>query len=219
MKYFNTLPNILTTDYSGNAIVLKNLLTRAKLLPQLQDNLLLFYTYSAQESDTPESVAYKYYGDQYRYWIVLHGTQSFDPQWDWPLTSRQFGDYIVSKYKSDAANSLNISANTVSTSQVLYYTQSTVHHYEKSIATTDNTTRTQSIKTIEIDGDTANSVISGTTTISFSDGSSATQSISVNPISIYDYENYLNEDKRNIKLINNSYVGAMESQLKSLMGS
>jgi hypothetical protein len=217
MKYFNTLPSILTTDYSGNKIVLKNLLIRATLLTQLSNNPLLYYTYAVQDEDTPETVAKKYYGDQYRYWIVLHGNKSMDPQWDWPLTSRQFGDYIVSKYTNDAANSLNISANTVSKSQVLYYTQSTIHHYDKSITTTDNSTKTQSIKTIEIDGDTANSVISGKTTISFSDGSSATQSISVNSVSIYEYENTLNENKRDIKLINSSYVLSMESQLKSLM--
>lgn len=217
MKYFNTLPNILTTDYSGNAIVLKNLLTRASLLPQLSNNPLLYYTYAIQDGDTPETVAKKYYGDQYRYWIVLHGNKSMDPQWDWPLTSRQFGAYMISKYTNDTANSLNISANTVSSSQVLYYTQSTVHHYEKSITTIDNTTRTQSIKTIGIDGDTANDVISGITTISFSDGSSATQDLSINSVSIYDYENNLNESKRNIQLINSSYVLSMESQLKSLM--
>jgi hypothetical protein len=217
MKYFNKIPSIITKDYNGNTITLKNILTRATLLPKLETNPLLFYTYTSQDGDTPESVAYKYYDDQYRYWIVLYGNGSLDPQFDWPLSSRQFGDYIISKYTNDAANSLNISANTVSTSQVLYYTQSTVHHYEKSIATTDNTTKTQSVKTIEIDGDTANSVISGKTTISFSDGSSATQSISVNSVSIYEYENTLNENKRNIKLINKSYVGSMESQFESLM--
>lgn len=217
MKYFNTLPNILTSDYNGNTLTLKNILKRAVLLPQLQNNPLLFYTYTSQDGDTPESVAYKYYGDQYRYWIVLYGNGSLDPQYDWPLPSRQFVDFIVSKYTNDTANSLNISANTVTSSQVLSYVQGTIHHYNKIIITTDNVSKTQSAKTIEIDANTANSVISSTSTVTFSDGSSATQITSVVPVSIYDYENNLNEDKRNIKLINNSYVGAMESQFQSLM--
>jgi hypothetical protein len=217
MKYFNTLPKIITTDYNGNTLTLTNLLTRASLLPQLQNNPLLYYTYTTQEGDTPEGVAYKYYGDQYRYWIVLYGNGSFDPQFDWPLNSKQFSNFIVSKYTNDATNSLNISANTITPFQVLTYTQSTIHHYEKSIATTDNASKTQSIKIIEIDGSTANQVSSGTNTITFSNGDSATQTVSVNSVSIYNYENTLNENKRNVKLINSSYVGAMETQLQSLM--
>jgi len=217
MKYFNTLPSIITSDYNGNTLTLKNILTRAALLPQLETNPLLFYTYTSQEGDTPETVAYKYYGDQYRYWMVLYGNGSLDPQFDWPLASRQFNDFIIAKYTNDAANTLSISANTITSNQILSYVQNTIHHYDKIIATTDNTTKTQSIKTIEIDANSANQVLTGITTITFSDGSSATQSVSVNPVSIYDYENTLNENKRNIKLINNSYVGAMESQFQSLM--
>lgn len=217
MKYFNTLPSIITSDYNGNALVLKNLLTRATLIPKLQNNPLLFYTYTTQDGDTPETVAYRYYGDQYRYWIVLYGNGSLDPQFDWPLTSQQFGDFIISKYRNDAANSYNISANTVTNSQILSYVQGTLHHYEKSISTIDNVTQTQSIKIIEIDAITANQVVSETTTVTFSDGTSATQSVSVSPISIYDYENNLNENKRNVKLINKSYIGSLESQFQALM--
>ena len=62
MKYFETLPSIITTDYNNNLIVLKNLLSRAVLLPQTQSDALLLYNYSVQDGDTPETVAYKYYG-------------------------------------------------------------------------------------------------------------------------------------------------------------
>lgn len=222
MKYFNTLPSVITSDYNGNTLTLKNILTRATLLPQLETNPLLFYTYTSQEGDTPETVAYKYYGDQYRYWIVLYGNGSLDPQFDWPLSSQQFSKYIVNKYMSVATNeqytpTASNTANAYIFSQVMSYTQNTKHHYDKIITTTDNITKTQSIKTIEIDANSANQVVTGITTVTFSDGSSATQSVSVNPVSIYDYENTLNENKRNIKLINNSYVGAMESQFQSLM--
>jgi hypothetical protein len=179
----------------------------------------LFYTYSVQDGDTPESIAYKYYGDQYRYWIVLYGNQSLDPQWDWPMSTRQFGKFIVDKYTNDTANAFNISANTVTSSQVLSYTQGTIHHYEKVISTIDNVTRTESVKIVNVDGDTANQVLSSKQTITFSNGTSATQTTSVNTVSIYDYEDDLNESRRNIKLINSSYVTQMESQLKSIMGS
>jgi hypothetical protein len=43
-------------------------------------------------------------------------------------------------------------------------------------------------------------------------------SISKSLVTIYDYENLLNESKRNIQLINSSYVNQMESQYQELVG-
>jgi hypothetical protein len=218
MKYFDTLPSIVTTDYNNNLILLKNLLARAVLLPQVQNNPLVLYTYAVQDGDTPETVAYKYYGSVDRYWIVLHGNQSLDPQWDWPLTSQQFQKYIIKKYKQDTANSLSISVNSTNDSQVLSYTLGTVHHYEKTITTRDNVTQTQGVKTITIDETTYNSTTTSDRTVTFSDGSTSIQSTTKDVVSIYNHENNLNEAKRNIKLINSSFAGSLELQLKSLMG-
>ena len=218
MKYFDTLPSIITTDYNNNLILLKNLLARAVLLPQIQNNPLVLYTYAVQDGDTPETVAYKYYGSVDRYWIVLHGNQSLDPQWDWPLTSQQFQKYIIKKYKQDTANSLSISVNSTNDSQVLSYTLGTVHHYEKTITTRDNVTQTQAVKTITIDETTYNSTTTSDRTVTFSDGSTSIQSTTKDVVSIYNHENNLNEAKRNIKLINSSFAGSLELQLKSLMG-
>ena len=218
MKYFDTLPSIITTDYNNNLILLKNLLARAVLLPQIQNNPLVLYTYAVQDGDTPETVAYKYYGSVDRYWIVLHGNQSLDPQWDWPLTSQQFQKYIIKKYKQDTANSLSISVNSTNDSQVLSYTLGTVHHYEKTITTRDNVTQTQGVKTITIDETTYKSTTTSDRTVTFSDGSTSIQSTTKDVVSIYNHENNLNEAKRNIKLINSSFAGSLELQLKSLMG-
>ena len=57
MRYFNSLPNLITTDNKGNLLALKNLLVRTSLLTKLQENPLLFYKYDLQEGDTPEIVA------------------------------------------------------------------------------------------------------------------------------------------------------------------
>jgi hypothetical protein len=217
MKYFETLPSIITTDYNNNLVLLKNLLARAVLLPQVQNNPLLLYSYAIQDGDTPEIVAHKYYGNVDRYWIVLHGNQSLDPQWDWPLTSQQFQKYIVGKYKQDTANSLNISVSSTNESQILSYTLGTVHHYEKTITTRDNVTQTQAVKTITIDETTYDSTTITERTATFSDGSTSIQSTTKDIVSIYNHENNLNEAKRNIKLINSSFAGSLELQLKSLM--
>jgi len=208
MEYFSSLPFLTTTDGNGNSIVLRNLLVRTGLIPQLAKNPLLMYRYAVQDGDTPEIVANKYYGSPFRYWIALYGNpQMMDPQSDWPLSTKNFTIYLQDKY----ATSANGTAN------VLSYTLGTVHHYEKVITTIDNTTKTTAIKVVEVDQDTYNSIIPLTTTSTFPDGSSITYTVEPNAVSIYNYEDQANESKRNIDLINSTYASAIETQYQSLV--
>ena len=209
MKYFNSLPLLINKDSNNNSYLLKNILIRTKLVSELSRNPMIFYKYSIQESDTPESIAYKYYGDQYRYWLIFMANEIMDPQWDWPLTSREFLTYIKDKYATDAGGVEN----------VLSYTQGTVHHYEKVITTLDNVTQTTAIKSVVVDFDTYNLIQTQTKTKSFSGGATVTHTTSKNAVSIYDYENELNESKREINLINSSYVSGLELQFENLVGS
>lgn len=207
MKYFDTIPFTTTLDARGNALQLKNLTLRSKLIPQLAQNPLIFYAYSIQDGDTPEIIAYKYYGDPYRYWVVLVANEMMDPSWNWPLDTRQFTTYLIDKYQA-AANGAN----------VLSYTQSTIHHYEKIITTYDDSVQTTVIKNIIVDEDTYNATVPSSKSASFpSENALVSYSVSKEAVSIFDYENNLNESKRNIKLINSAYVGDIENQFKYLM--
>jgi hypothetical protein len=210
MLYFNTLPKILTNDNKNNAIVLTNLLARVELVQNLMNNPLLFYNYDIQDGDTPDIIASKYYGDPYRYWLVLFSNQILDPQWEWPISSQQFTLYLNDKYSVAA----NTNANTV-----LAYTSSTTYEYRKIITTTDQTTLTTTSKTYVIDEPTYLATIPSTQTITFTNGTTATQTIAIESVSIYDWETEQNEAKRNIKLINAIYAPQFESQFKSLMGT
>ena len=208
MLYFNTLPKILTTDNKGNGIVMTNIMARAELLQQLLSNPLIFYSYDIQEGDTPDIVATKYYGDPYRYWLVLFSNQILDPQWQWPLSSQQFTIYLTDKY-GEAAN-----ANTV-----LSYTQGTIYEYRKIVTTTDSITQQSTSTTYIIDESTYYTLNTGTTTVTFPDGTMSTQTITGQAVSIYEWEYEQNEAKRNINLINAIYAPQFESQFKSLMGT
>ena len=78
MLYFDTLPKIITPDQNGQPILLTNIMVRAKLLEELENNPMLFYQYSIQDGDTPEIIADKYYNDSYRYWIILYSNKVGD---------------------------------------------------------------------------------------------------------------------------------------------
>ena len=211
MRYFDSLPYISNTDQYGNVTLLKNILLRTELIPKLASNPLLFYEYELRDGDTPEIIANKYYGDSYRYWIVLYGNpQIMDPQFDWPLSSNQFLTYLQNKY-ADAAGGVD---------NVLSYTQTAYYRFLKIITTVDNTTGTTAVKTVIVDEDTFYNHTPGlATTQTFADGTSVTYTITKRVLSIYEYENDLNEAKRNIKLINKNYANDMELQYKTLVSS
>jgi Base plate wedge protein 53 len=207
MKYFESLPNFVSTDSNGNYVISKNILTRAVLPDSVLYNPLIFYKYDIQDEDTPESIANKYYGDPYRFWLVLLPNQIIDPQWNWPMSQKLFTDYLNDKY-SDLATANNQS--------VVSYTQGTIKNYIKSVQVTDNLSQTTTTNLYVIDSNAYANVIPSTTT----NGSGAytlTQTISKYPQYILDYEIQLNEAKRTIYLINSTYVTSIESQFSSLM--
>jgi hypothetical protein len=211
------MPKIATIDYVGNQIVLTNLMIRTEIIPSLLNNPLLFYSYDIQEGDTPEIIADKYYGDSYRYWIVLYANQIIDPQWQWPMSQNLFTDYVISKYRNAAANSLNISANTVTSGQILAYTEGNIQNYVKTITTIDSSTNDKTSKNYYIDSTAYFLTQESTDVVSFSTGARATQIINKYTESIYDYEMRLNEANRNINLVNSAYVTQFELQFQSLL--
>jgi len=197
MQYFDTLPKIVQTDTVGIPRVFTNLMARASMIPDVLKNPLVYYSYDIQDGDTPETIAYKYYGDSYRYWIVLFANELLDPQWSWPMTTNVFDSYMEEKYPSGN-------------------TTTTIHHYEKTLTQTDNSTNTITINTIDINEDTYNSIIENTQTYSVAN-STVTVKTNKRAVTIYDYELEANEAKRKINILNSVYVDQMESQFKALM--
>jgi hypothetical protein len=197
MKYFSNLPKLLKTDAKGNSIILTNLLARTSVVPSLLKNPLLFYQYDIQDGDTPEIVATKYYGDPYRFWIVLFSNQILDPQFEWPLNTNQFQDYLNSKYPST-----NI--------------YSTAYSYQKIITQVDNGTNTTTVNKIQIDEHEYDTLVLSTQTYTLPTGT-VTVTIDKTVTSIYEYELQQNESKRTINLINSGYADQLEAEIKNLM--
>lgn len=172
-------------------------MARASVLPDVLKNPMVYYNYDIQEGDTPEIIAHKYYGDSYRYWIVLFANQLLDPQWDWPMTSSVFQSYLTEKYGTFA----------------IY---SEAHHYEKIITQYDANSQTTTVETIIIDEGEYNTLVDSTNTYTLPSGP-VTITTTKLAVSYYDYESRMNENKRNIRILNSRYVDQLESQFKSLM--
>ena len=208
MYYFKTLPKIITPDQNGYPILMTNLLARSTIVQELLNNPMQFYEYAIQEGDTPEIVAEKYYGDPFKYWIVLFSNQILDPVWEWPMAYATFLEYLDLKYATEAADA---------DKSPFEYTNTTVYEYKKIITTIDVYTRTETIKDVSITQSDYNTLTESTTTYDIPGGTSCIVSITKNIVTLYDYEEELNESRRQIKLLNNTYAGEMERQLKVLM--
>ena len=64
MQYFNTLPKVIYTT-NGVSNIYTNLMSRVSVVPSFLKNPAIYYQYDIQETDTPEIIAAKYYGDSY----------------------------------------------------------------------------------------------------------------------------------------------------------
>lgn len=208
MQYFDILPKIITPDQNGFPILMTNILSRSSIIQEFLNNPMQFYEYAIQEGDTPEIVAEKYYGDPFRYWMVLFSNQLLDPIWEWPMSYSSFLQYIDAKYATEAADA---------DLTPFEYTNTTIYSYKKIITTIENYTKLETIKEVSITQDAYNSLVETTTTYNIPGGTSCTVSITKKSVSIFNYEEELNESRRQIKLLNESYAGDMEQQLKELM--
>lgn len=197
MQYFNSLPKIKYVDKNNVTTVYTNLMARASVIPSVLNNALVYYSYDVQDGDTPEIIAYKYYGDVNRFWIVLYCNQLNDPQWDWPLSSNKFQKYILNKYNTGNLNS--------------------THHYERVTTKTNINTNTTTIETETISQEVYNSLQSNTTTTYTLGSETIVVNVAKSIVTNYEYENFVNESKRNIKILNKAYADKLESQFLELM--
>jgi hypothetical protein len=211
MRYFSNFPKLITSDGKGNVNLSTNLLTRVNLVPSLLNNPSLFYKYNLQDGDTPEIIASKYYDNPYRYWIFLYGNNIMDPQWDLALSNRNFDAYLENKYYA-SANSNN--------QTVIAYTKSTVKYYKKVVITLDSNTETETTLKYNVDAQTYANLPSNLVTTKYFNGSTfVTVTETKETQNIYDYELEVNENKREVNIVNRTYATSMEEKLKSLLST
>ena len=121
-KYFDSFPRIaynLGSKQYSNFQNVTNIFFRIGVVRDILTNVSSYYEYLVKETDTPDILAFNVYGDSEAHWLILLTNQILDPQYDWPLNSRDFNNHIISKYGS------------VETAKTTY------HHYEKVIIRED----------------------------------------------------------------------------------
>lgn len=94
----------------------RNILFRVGIIKDvIENNIDAYYLYTIRDSDRPETLAERVYGDIEAHWIILYANNIYDPYYDWPMDAKTFEKYIIKKYGS------------------LAWAKTNYHHYEKVI--------------------------------------------------------------------------------------
>ena len=160
MTYFDMFPNIYySAKGDGKFTIMKDILSRVKLIANVKENILGFDYYNVKDGETPEMIAHKYYGDINLHWTILVANDIVDYYEDWPMSVQRFEEFVKEKYDNPGG----------------------IHHYE--------ITQT-----------------SGDTNVTIDVGMNTVEYPSATAISNYQYEDSLQEKKRQIRLISTRHI-------------
>ena len=116
--YFDNFPTIpYDSELTGQFKDVKNLLRRVGVRAKVKSNASLFDTYDVKNGETPESIAFKLYGDAELHWVVMFLNDITDRYHDWPMSEAQFLQFVNEKYSNvDAVHHYEISQSSGDTS-------------------------------------------------------------------------------------------------------
>ena len=188
LNYVSRLPDAKIGDY----IRVKNLFKKGKLREDIFQNLAFFEKYKVIGDDRPDNVAFEVYDDPSLDWIVLLSNNVLNIQSEWPLPQTDFDRFVLDKYGDY---------------DTLY---NGIHHYE-----TEEVKNSQGV-TIVPAGLQVDSSYSLSYYDFFIDQQITTGNISI-PVTNYEYEEKIDDNKRNIFLLKPRYLNIVFDDMDDIM--
>ena len=187
-EYVSRLPNAKISDY----ITVKNLFKRVFLREDIYQNLTFFSKYSLKGEDRPDNVAYKLYDDSELDWIILMANNIINITNEWPLGQADFNRYLLEKYDDDYDKIYN-----------------GIHHYE-TIEVKDSNDIVIVPKGLEVSEDFS------TTYYDYFIGGLTTANNITRPITNFQYEENLENKKREIFILKPEYISVVLDDINDL---
>ena len=186
-EYVSRLPNAKISDY----IRVKNLFKRGKLAEDIFPNLSFFTKYQIEGDDRPDNVAYKVYNDPSVDWVVLLSNNYTNIQSEWPLLQNDFDRYLLDKYGT-------------------YEKLNAAHHYETTeIKNVDGATITPPGLTVASDY--------SVTYYDPATGQEVEKENTAVEITNLEYEEKIEDAKRNIYLLKPAYLNVIKDDMRDIM--
>ena len=185
-EYVSRLPDANISDY----IPVKNLFKKGKLREDIIEQTAVFTKYKIKGDDRPDNVAQELYGDPDLDWVVLASNNILNVYDEWPMTQRNFENYLLEKYGT-------------------YEEMNAVHHYE-----TTEVKNTQGA-VITAAGLQVDSDFSVTYYDALEEGYNT--KYPVTSVTNYDFEQKIQDDRRNIFTLKPRYLNIAKDDLKEMM--
>lgn len=214
-SFFSQFPTV-AYDIAGNQYsnyeLVTNIFFRLRIIQEALQNITAYYEFVIPDGETPEILADKVYGDSGYHWVILLANNIKDAQYDWPLDTRTFNKYIKSKYGSISS------------------AKTQIHHYEMVITREESSSGKITETRFQINQDklTDNELSvpfpywTGLPedqlleTINFGDGKTVVQKTFRDAITVWDYEQNINESKRTIKIIRPEFLSQIIQEFRNL---
>jgi hypothetical protein len=205
-QYFSKFPII---TYGKQQV--RDITKRFGFINDLKRDPYLFLPYTIKEKQKPEDIAYYYYGSVDDTWIVLLCNNITDPYTQWPLDEDLFNKYFISKYSEFSGKKgtdvLVWGQNTSIYDNIVYY------YKENEVTKIISRLSPESVDTeydLDLNDDFILDELTGRKRIL-----SQTPPVGYFPIRIYEYEYQLNENRREILLVDRKYKSLIKEEFYS----
>ena len=95
---FPTLPYDTDGTMPNKYQTVRNIMNRTKIKDTVKDDLAAYYPYFVKDGERPDILSYNYYGSIAYAYLILLFNNIIDPQFDWPMNTIDFENYIIAKY-------------------------------------------------------------------------------------------------------------------------
>ncbi len=196
-SYFNLIPNFdyvsrLPDAKISDYIRVKNFFRRASLREDIYQNLTFFTKYPIEGDDRPDNVAQKVYENPSLDWLILLANNITHIPSEWPMSQIDFDEFLLEKYGD---------YNT------LY---NGVHHHE-TIEVKDSNEVIIVRAGLEVNSDFTQ------TYYDYYDAEMKTKSNITRPVTNYEYEEKLENKKREIFILKQEYLTVILDDLDEMM--
>lgn len=194
--YFKRLPDVEYPKISSDSKIseyekIKNIFKRGVIREDIFENLSFFEKYNIIGDERPDNVASKFYRNADLDWVILLANNITNVYEEWPMPVRAFDRYLMDKYGSFE----NINA---------------IKHYE-----TEEVKNSSGVVIVK-----EGLIVPETFTISYFDKKLDQQVFRgdiVSPVTNYQYEERIENQKRSIFLLKNKYLQLLFDDIESVM--
>jgi hypothetical protein len=186
--YVSRLPDAKISDY----IRVKNFFRRVTLREDIFQDLTFFTKYSVLGDDRPDNVANKLYENPSLDWVILLANNITHIPTEWPMPQNDFDRFLLDKYDN-------------------YDTIYNGVHHHQTVEVKDSNDVTIVPEGLEVSSDFSQ------TYYDYYDSGMVTASNITRPVTNYEYEEKLENEKREIFILKQEYLTVIIDDIEDLM--